>query len=228
MEERIFQALKAGIVDKEGRTNVSDRTLRAYAKRLSTNITEESQIADGIKEDITLLKEFSGNIAAEARTEAERIKSEMQTLLDEEKKKKGEPKIEKVELDEETKALLAELKASKDANELAKTASEKAAQRKAKIEATKALMTGAKNEYIIEQTLATIEFDESATPEQIAAIALPKYDESYRKAFGNGAVPFSPTSISPEEKTALRDKSQRLVDKYLKEAGIPVPEQNKN
>src|ERR1035437_4618818 len=74
MKEKIFLALKAAIVEGTGKTSISDRTLNAYAERLSTQITEESQIAEAIKPDIIVLKEIAGNISAVAAEAVKTVK----------------------------------------------------------------------------------------------------------------------------------------------------------
>ena len=74
MKEKIFTALKASVVDGNGKTSISDRTLNAYAERLSTQITEESQIAQAIKPDVIVLKEIAGNISAVAADAVKAVK----------------------------------------------------------------------------------------------------------------------------------------------------------
>lgn len=74
MKEKIFTALKASIVDVNGKTSISDRTLNAYAERLSTQIADESQIAEAIKPDVIVLKEIVGNISAVAAEAVKAVK----------------------------------------------------------------------------------------------------------------------------------------------------------
>lgn len=74
MKEKIFQALKKSIVDANGITSVSDRTINACAEKLSKQITEESQIAEAIKPDVEILKEVAGNISAVAAEAVKNVK----------------------------------------------------------------------------------------------------------------------------------------------------------
>ena len=91
MKERIFKALKGAIVDANGKTNISDKTLNAYAERISSSITDESQIAEAIKPDVIVLKEISANISFEASEAVKALKKEEEEPRKKSEKKSDEP-----------------------------------------------------------------------------------------------------------------------------------------
>lgn len=70
MKEKIFTALKNGVVDPTtGKTSINDKTLNAYVEIVAAQISDESQIGAAVAPHIVFLKEVQGNInfvAAEA------------------------------------------------------------------------------------------------------------------------------------------------------------------
>ena len=84
MKERISQALKDALAGLSI-TNITAKTINTYAERISKTVTDESQIAEAIKADIPVLKDFSANISFEA---SEAVKKAAP-------KKEEEPPLEK-------------------------------------------------------------------------------------------------------------------------------------
>lgn len=70
MKEKIFSALKAKIVDKNGKTSISDKTINAYVDVIGAAIGEdETKVADELEKYVPVLQEIQLNInhaAAEA------------------------------------------------------------------------------------------------------------------------------------------------------------------
>lgn len=87
MKEKILQQLRAAVTDKNGKTSISEQTLNAYADLAGAQITDESQLADGIKPFVAALVEIQKNInhvAATAVTEKEaKLKSDYEKKIKE-------------------------------------------------------------------------------------------------------------------------------------------------
>lgn len=91
MKEKIFNALKAKIVDpKTGKTSISDKTINVYVDIIAAQITDESKITDAIVPYVAALQEVQANInsvAALAATEKETaLKTEHEKVIAELKK----------------------------------------------------------------------------------------------------------------------------------------------
>lgn len=84
MKGKIFNALKAKIVDATGKTSISDKTLNAYVDAIAAQITDESKIPEAITPFVTVLQEVQANInsvAASAANEKETtLKAEIEKL----------------------------------------------------------------------------------------------------------------------------------------------------
>ena len=74
MKEKILQAIRTQIVDKSGKTSISDKTLSSYVDAIAAQITDESQIATAIVPYVGVLKEFQLNINTVAAQAAEDAK----------------------------------------------------------------------------------------------------------------------------------------------------------
>jgi len=138
------------------------------------------------------------------------------------------PQPQPLGLDEETKALLKSIKERQDAQDLKEATATNQASRKAKLEAAEKLMTGATNDYIKSSTLASIEFGDEATPEQIAALATPKYNENFSKAFGSGITPVSTAPKSEAEKIEATKAAAKTVTSVLEKTLGVKPKQKEN
>lgn len=177
MEEKIFLKLKAGLTN----SSLSERTIRAAAKRMALKVTEESQLTDDfITDGVELLKELNGQLGKDV---AEIVKNQREkpiippvappTEPDETQKKINEM-IDKLSVMEQNfQASQRQVKLQSIRNEAAKLLRAKKADK----------------DYILENTLAKVEVADGDTAESLAEKCIPIYDTEFKKAYGEGSVP---------------------------------------
>lgn len=215
VEERIFQALKAGL---GAETNVSDRTIRAYAKRIATKLTDESQIDVEVLSDIEVLKEISGNISAEAKKAAE---GKVPAPKPEEPKKEI-PDVAKMIAD--SLAPIAEQ--LKQFGESRKAESAAQAE-KARLENVRRLLKeqGANDEPVLDITLKLNQYDSKLSAEDVAKVAISDYNQQMKNIRGEAFIPQTPEAGKAQNEAAKR-ATDGILDKALGGMGVTAKEKS--
>lgn len=185
MEEKIYQKLIAGLKNSP----LTERTIRAYAKELSGAITTDEQLTDAvIKPHIVLLTNMGGQLNKEV---AEKVKEQVEKLQTP-PAPPAPPTLptppappEPPENGLEARLLAMEQRFQESQRE----------QRKKQIlEEVKERMKeqNATKSYILNNVLSKVQIGDNETADQVAARCIPLYDQEYREAYGEGAIPRNP------------------------------------
>jgi len=180
MEEKIFLKLQSGLTN----SSLSERTIRAAAKRMALKVTEESQITDEfITDGVELLKELNGQLGKDV---AKIVKEQLEKIP-----VPPVPPIVPVTTDSPIADVLkrvsemeARFQESQKQNRMLSIRNKTAEILKSK---------KADKDYILENTLNKVEIADGDTAESLAEKCIPIYDNEFKKAYGEGSVPRSGT-----------------------------------
>ena len=203
MEEKIFLKLQSGLTN----SSLSERTIRAAAKRMALKVTEESQITDEfITDGVELLKELNGQLGKDV---AKIVKEQLEKIP-----VPPVPPIVPVTTDSPIADVLkrvsemeAKFQESQKQNRMLSIRNKTAEILKSK---------KADKDYILENTLNKVEIAEGDTAESLAEKCIPIYDNEFKKAYGEGSVP-----RGSENTPAAPDATK--LEEFKKSKGIGVP-----
>lgn len=178
MEEKIFSKLQAGLKN----SSLSERTIRAFAKRMALKVTEESQITDElITEGVEILTEMNGQLSKDV---AEIVKKQTEKPIVPPTPPPAPPKTDSNETTAQVIARLAEIE-----NKLLQSEKQNKLLR-IKEEAVKRLKEkGNIKDYILTNALGKVELADDDTADTLAEKIIPIYDKEFKLAYGEGSVP---------------------------------------
>ena len=204
MEEKIYLKLKAGLTN----SSLSERTIRAAAKRMALKVTEESQITDELITDgVELLKELNGQLSKDV---AEIVKSQKEKPIDTPAPNPNPapnpaPQDNTTEMLKRLEAMEAKFQESQKQNRILTLRAEAEAKLKAK---------QATNQYILSNAIAKATIEDGDTADTLAEKVIPIYDTEYKLAFGEGSVPRVSENTPPapnKEKLEAFKKSKGIA-----------------
>lgn len=180
-KEELLEKLRAKI----GKTSLSERTLSTYSENLLKYVSDDSVVDDIFLEShANILKSIEGQISHDISEGISDWKSK-NTGVGNNKGENDDKDFGKIlEMLEEIKGENSKLKERLDSAETKKSQSEyrellkKAMQNK-----------GAKNDYILSQTINQKEFDVSKSVDDVVEDFLSDYDSNFKSCFGSGASP---------------------------------------
>lgn len=184
------EELLASLSAKLGKTSLSERTLSSYAENVLKLVDQDKQLDDAfVDAHVAILQSMSGQLSHDVSA----IVSKNNTPTP--PQTKPQPQGGNSDLDEIRK-LLSGMKdeytsLKKRMDDDAKNRSQ-AELRSRVSEAMKS--KGAKNEYIIKQTLGQATFDEKKSVDELTEEYLKTYDANYKDCFGDSAAPRSNSS----------------------------------
>lgn len=202
MEEKIYQKLIAGLKNN----SLSERTIRAMAKKAALKVTEESQITDEFVSDyVDVLQEMNGQLSKDV---AEIVKKQVE--------KTPAPQVEPPQPPKTDDNPIAEMLKKISDMEVQFKESQKQ-QRIANLKAeaeNKAKLKQATNQYILKNAIAKVEISDDDTADTLAEKVIPIYDIEYKAAFGDGSIPRGgDINPSPEQAnarlTAFKEKMEK-------------------
>lgn len=205
MEEKIYQKLKAGLTN----SSLSERTIRAAAKRMALKVNEETQITeDFITDGVELLKELNGQLTKDV---AEIVKKQTDKPIE---KKVEEPQPK--DADDAQSKINEMLQKLSDMEKRFQESQRQAVHQSIKAKAAELLRSKkADREYILQNALAKVEIADTDTPDTFAEKVIPIYDREFKLAYGDSAAPRANSDAPP-----VPDKAR--LEEFKKAKGIGV------
>lgn len=190
-----LEELVSKLNEKAGKTGLSERTLKEYAEGVLKIVGKDGEISDEMLDvHAEILKSISGQIshdvaeaikAAKKPNNLQSTNQGQQTAPKDGNNQSGNGALEEI-LKKLSEVQAANAELSKRFEEKEKSVSQ---------DSYKALLSeelkkrGAKNSYILEQSLSGKEFDTKKPVAEIAEECLKSYDSEYTKCFGEGSAP---------------------------------------
>lgn len=177
------------ITDKLGKTSLSERTLNTYAENVLKMISNDEQVSDDfLANHVSILKSLDGQLSHDITSGIDDWKKENKVETTPPTKTPPTPE------DGTTKAILETLEQLKKDNAELKSRYENEQksrdQKHYREKLAKAMEAkGAKNNYILNQTINRKEYDTTKSVEDVVEEALKEYDTNYQSCFGEGATP---------------------------------------
>ena len=205
MEEKIYQKLKAGLTN----SSLSERTIRAAAKRMALKVSEETQITeDFITDGVELLKELNGQLSKDV---AEIVKKQTDKPIE---KKVEEPQPK--DADDAQSKINEMLQKLSDMEKRFQESQRQAVHQSIKAKAAELLRSKkADREYILQNALDKVEIADTDTPDTFAEKVIPIYDREFKLAYGDSAAPRASSDAPP-----VADKAR--LEEFKKAKGIGV------
>lgn len=202
MEEKIYQKLIAGLKNN----SLSERTIRAMAKKAALKVTEESQITDDFVYDyVDVLQELNGQLSKDV---AETVKEQLKKAPIPPVPPTPPASTEQPELIKRIEDMERKFQESQKQNRLLTIRAE--AEEKLKLKQ-------ANNQYILKNALAKVEIADGDTADTLAEKVIPIYDNEFKAAFGEGSIPRTGETIpSPEEGKARLTEFKAKMEKGKK------------
>lgn len=203
MEEKIYQKLKAGLTN----SSLSERTIRAAAKRMALKVSEETQITeDFITDGVELLKELNGQLSKDV---AEIVKKQLEKPSPSPQSPPDAPPPPAPQDDDLVKRLEAMEARFQEAQKQNRILALKA-------EAEgKARLKQATNQYILSNAFNKLVISDDDTADTLAEKVIPIYDQEFKLAYGDSAAPRANSDAPP-----VADKAR--LEEFKKAKGIGV------
>ena len=218
MKEKIKQAVK---------TTYAKYGLKAESVTKISNIVETKLTAMGeidadkldgiINAEVQSIEPLIGIIQSEADARVRRIPAAAPAIDDQNQQTDLEVVLAKVlnPLQSEVTALKAKLENQ-----------DKTAARNARLSIVKEGLKakGATKEPVLNVLLASAEFADSDSNEQVVEKLLPTYDAKMKEFYGEGFVPRLPVEGKSEIDKAMHERTQRIIDKTVSGLNVVTPE----
>lgn len=203
MEEKIYQKLKAGLTN----SSLSERTIRAAAKRMALKVNEETQITeDFITDGVELLKELNGQLSKDV---AEIVKKQLEKPSPSPQSPPDAPPPpapQDNDLVKRLEAMEARFQEAQKQNRILAL--------KAEAEG-KARLKQATNQYILSNAFNKLVISDDDTADTLAEKVIPIYDQEFKLAYGDSAAPRANSDAPP-----VPDKAR--LEEFKKAKGIGV------
>ena len=203
MEEKIYQKLKAGLTN----SSLSERTIRAAAKRMALKVSEETQITeDFITDGVELLKELNGQLSKDV---AEIVKQQLEKPSPSPQSPPDAPPPpapQDNDLVKRLEAMEARFQEAQKQNRILAL--------KAEAEG-KARLKQATNQYILSNAFNKLVISDDDTADTLAEKVIPIYDREFKLAYGDSAAPRANSDAPP-----VPDKAR--LEEFKKAKGIGV------
>lgn len=203
MEEKIYQKLKAGLTN----SSLSERTIRAAAKRMALKVSEETQITeDFITDGVELLKELNGQLSKDV---AEIVKKQLEKPSPSPQSPPDAPPPpapQDNDLVKRLEAMEARFQEAQKQNRILAL--------KAEAEG-KARLKQATNQYILSNAFNKLVISDDDTADTLAEKVIPIYDREFKLAYGDSAAPRANSDAPP-----VADKAK--LEEFKKAKGIGV------
>ena len=203
MEEKIYQKLKAGLTN----SSLSERTIRAAAKRMALKVSEETQITeDFITDGVELLKELNGQLSKDV---AEIVKKQLEKPSPSPQSPPDAPPPpapQDNDLVKRLEAMEARFQEAQKQNRILAL--------KAEAEG-KARLKQATNQYILSNAFNKLVISDDDTADTLAEKVIPIYDREFKLAYGDSAAPRANSDAPP-----VPDKAR--LEEFKKAKGIGV------
>ena len=199
-QEQILSKLNEGL----GQTSLSERTIADFVGVLEVP-EDESQHADFFSKQVKILKTLEGQLSHEVASKVEEFKKNYKPAP---AKKETEQKN-----DDEMPQWAKEIKEQLDAQKTKETEMASKAQREQILKSAydKAKEGGADNDAVLEIVKASIDISESDTETSVKDKMVSKYNEMYKKLYGNGAHPSVTQMPSSANRKAEDEKFKELL-----------------
>lgn len=218
MEEKIYQKLVAAL----GKTSLSERTIRSKAKRLAKTITKDEELTDdAISDSVDDLKDLAGNLSHEITTQlTEQLALKSKELEEKYKGKKPEDTSSKIELPEDIKKQIGELKNQideltkfkKDSEEKITKQMEEAKFNALRDDVKKSLKDKCVNSTVLQLAMYENKLDVAKSVEDNAKTIQDWYDKKVAEDVKNGFIPMEALQTHFVEKTEEEKIAQAKKD----------------
>lgn len=189
------EELLASLSAKLGKTSLSERTLSSYAENVLKLVDQDKQLDDAfVDAHVAILQSMGGQLSHDVSAIVSRNNTPTPPTPPVNQNQGGNSDLDEIrKLLTGMKEEYTSLKQRMDDD--AKNRSQ--AELRSKVsEAMKS--KGAKNEYIIKQTLGQATFDEKKSVDELTEEYLKTYDANYKDCFGDSAAPRSNSSSASQ------------------------------
>lgn len=188
------EELLASLSAKLGKTSLSERTLSSYAENVLKLVDQDKQLDDAfVDAHVAILQSMGGQLSHDvsAIVNKNNVPPTPQPT--------PQPQGSNSDLDEIRKLLSGMKEEYSSLKQRMDDDAKNRSQAELRSKVSEAMKSkGAKNEYIIKQTLGQATFDEKKSVDELTEEYLKTYDANYKDCFGDSAAPRSNSSSASQ------------------------------